>query len=442
MAPPVQPAIPPSLVPIRDDSSHPSKRSRTAYSDDRFLACSNTVHPPATPPHTSHRAPVIKNSIFRPAIPADRRIQAWSSPFDHAHSSQSHSSIPPELLAYARLFPLEGLAPHTKSAYGAGILRFTQFCDTWDISEADRMPASPLLLVTFISHYAGSFSGSTFNLWLSGLRAWHIAKRAPWYGDNELVKLARTAATRLGTSFKKPPRAPISLHHLHLLKAKRVLSRPFDAAVWATALVSFFGCRHLGETTVPSSSKFSPSFHVSRATPITFKVLQGTSSASFRIPWTKTTKSDGALVVITSRSDDLCPVAALRNHLSVNHDAPTSLSLFGFKLDSGSWSHMLKSTFMPFVSSIWSLPSGSDISGHSFRIGGAVALLLSGVSPDIVAATGGWTSMAFLLYWRRLEDIIPMSTSHAYLRSHLLDLSSTMEDFRVCSGVPSLPPRT
>lgn len=38
------------------------------------------------------------------------------------------------------------------------------------------------------------------------------------------------------------------------------------------------------------------------------------------------------------------------------------------------------------------------ISGHSFRIGGAVELLLAGVPPEVVAATGNWTSLAFLLY--------------------------------------------
>lgn len=41
-------------------------------------------------------------------------------------------------------------------------------------------------------------------------------------------------------------------------------------------------------------------------------------------------------------------------------------------------------------------------------------LLISGVPPLIVAATGGWTSMAFTLYWTRVESIIPAFTARAY----------------------------
>ena len=78
----------------------------------------------------------------------------------------------------------------------------------------------------------------------------------------------------------------------------------------------------------------------------------------------------------------------------------------------------------------------AHILGHSFHIGGAVALLLAGVPPEIVAATGGWTSLAFLLYWRRMEEILPMSTSRAYQRSHIDDLAKIFEKFRVDSRIP------
>ena len=72
-----------------------------------------------------------------------------------------------------------------------------------------------------------------------------------------------------------------------------------------------------------------------------------------------------------------------------------------------------------------------QVHGHSFRIGGAVELLLAGVPPEVVAATGGWTSLAFLLYWRRLKEILPMSTAHAYKRSDIDRLSKILDNFRV-----------
>ena len=92
---------------------------------------------------------------------------------------------------------------------------------------------------------------------------------------------------------------------------------------------------------------------------------------------------------------------------------------------------------MAFCSSIWSKAALTHVLGHSFRIGGAVELLLAGVPPEIVAATGGWTSLAFLLYWRRMEEILPMSTSKAYQRSHVEALAKIFEQFRIKNHIPA-----
>ena len=79
----------------------------------------------------------------------------------------------------------------------------------------------------------------------------------------------------------------------------------------------------------------------------------------------------------------------------------------------------------------------AHVLGHSFHIGGAVELLLAGVPPEIVAATGSWTSLAFLLYWRQMEEILPMSTSKAYKEAHLNALAAIFEQFRINNKIPS-----
>jgi hypothetical protein len=143
-------------------------------------------------------------------------------------------------------------------------------------------------------------------------------------------------------------------------------------------------------------------------------------------------------VIATAREDLLCPFAAMRNHLDTNHNAPPSTSLFAYTSDtSGSWQHLTKYRFMEFCVGVWTNAALAHVLGHSFRIGGAVELLLAGVPPEIVAATGGWTSLAFLLYWRRMEEILPMSTSKAYRRSHVDELAKLFEQFRVDHRVPS-----
>ena len=79
----------------------------------------------------------------------------------------------------------------------------------------------------------------------------------------------------------------------------------------------------------------------------------------------------------------------------------------------------------------------AHVLGHSFRIGGAVELLLAGVPPEIVAATGGWTSLAFLLYWRRMEEILLMSTSKAYNKTQVNHLAVIFEQFRIDHRIPT-----
>ena len=171
---------------------------------------------------------------------------------------------------------------------------------------------------------------------------------------------------------------------------------------------------------------------------ITFRTLRdGSRSASFHIPWTKTTKEAGAQVILAGRDDMLCPCTAIQNHLNINHSIPSSASFFAYQTTDGHWEHMSKHKFMSFCVDIWSKAGLAHVKGHSVRIGGAVELLLAGVPPKIVAVTGGWTSLAFLLYWRRMEEILPMSTSKAYQKSQITDLAKILEDFRQRNDIPA-----
>ncbi|KAH7867858.1 uncharacterized protein C8R40DRAFT_1178521 [Lentinula edodes] len=98
----------------------------------------------------------------------------------------------------------------------------------------------------------------------------------------------------------------------------------------------------------------------------------------------------------------------------MNAAVPDGFSLFSYIDDLGCAQHMSKSVFLKFVSNIWSRTSMQHVQGHSFHIGGAVELLLTGVAPHVVAAIGGWTSLAFLVFWRHLEDILISQVADAY----------------------------
>lgn len=54
---------------------------------------------------------------------------------------------------------------------------------------------------------------------------------------------------------------------------------------------------------------------------------------------------------------------------------------------------------------------------------------------QVVAAAGGWTSLAFLHYWRQMSDIIFASTSQAYSRNGLNSVSTAIESFHIAEGI-------
>lgn len=142
--------------------------------------------------HSRHITPrrranaVIHPSTFRPHVLASDRLIRWSSPHGLSHLTSlearfSHSAV-------FRLFQvmIQSLDSSTHSNYGAGLLRFTQFCDEQGINESLRVPASAELLSLFAAHHAGRASGKTLNNWLAGLHFWHIVNGAPWNGDDML----------------------------------------------------------------------------------------------------------------------------------------------------------------------------------------------------------------------------------------------------------------
>ena len=359
-------------------------------------------------------------STFRPKVPAKDRLSAWHSPYAIARKEQLMLELPPSVVDAAFSIIPRSYAPSTRTDYASGIQKFNDYCDSKGVSETSRVPASPALLAAFVSEYAGANPGTTVKAWISGIRAWHIAQGAPWLGDDEWVHSARTAASKEGSHLRRDARPPVSLDHLRALRRALSLVNPKDVAIWAVAPITFFGCRRLGETTVKSIADFNPKFNVTKSTRMDYSSSRGYHTLTIHIPWTKTTREKGSHIIITSRPHDplLCPVNAITNFLSINGTGPDGMSFFAFKSGTNAWSHVTRDLFLKTASSAWKAARLPDLSGHSFRIGGTTELLLEGVALDMVAAIGGWSSMAFLLYWRRLGGVISQGTADAYAKKH------------------------
>jgi len=143
---------------------------------------------------------------------------------------------------------------------------------------------------------------------------------------------------------------------------------------------------------------------------------------SLHIPFSKTTGTAGATITITKLSTvsniKSCPYTALQFHLCMNSvNIPGSAPLFSFRHGT-SFMALMKQLFLDCCNAVWQVAGMSLIpGGHSFCIRGTTELLLRGVSPDIVAMQGRWRSDAFLLYWRKIEYILPLFISCTFTDS-------------------------
>ena len=205
---------------------------------------------------------------------------------------------------------------------------------------------------------------------MTGVAAWHVVNGATWEGEDAFVSKVRQGAQKLTPlTSRRPPRSPVTLEHLMALESSLDLDNTFDAAVWAIALICFWACCRLGELTVPSLNLFNPSKHVARSVKYHFRNNlqngQQLESLHFHLPWTKSTKQEGA-DISASAHGSLSPSNAFRNHLRVNRDAPAEGHLFAFRTRNGSFVPMVKEWFLTRCQEIWLKFSLLLPSGHSF----------------------------------------------------------------------------
>ena len=189
--------------------------------------------------------------------------------------------------------------------------------------------------------------------------------------------------------------------------------------------------RRLGELLIPSQNGFDPKKHVAWGAGVRFRDLRGGAQyAVLHVPWTKTTKAEGADVILTANNDPTTPEAAMRHHLDTNAVVPGEAPMFGFETAKGGWAPMTRDWFLGRCNEVWLGAGLEGLSGHCFRIGGATELLLWGTHPDIVATLGSWKSRAFLEYWRKVESILPLFISKSFDRSRVQLVADSMRDFK------------
>jgi hypothetical protein len=356
----------------------------------------------------------------------------------HSTLERAGASLKEQVLLFEGLVGAH--VPETLESYGAGLTRFHQFCDRHDVTEDARMPASRQLLALFVSEARGTCTGSCIRNWLCGLRLWHIYNDAPWFGDDKRLALLKKSSVKAGLPFSCPACGPVTPAHLHAFLGALDPETPYGAAMGSLALTAFGGCCRLGELVLRSAAKFDLKRDTCRKTCISDLVVNGRDVRDIKLVWTKTTQTAGGQCLLTARTHpdiDICPVRAFDIHRRVNHSPPPGTPLFAYRSTLG-WRVITKHVFLAALSLAFKNAGLDQVFGHSYCIGGAMDLLLAGVVPEVIMKLGGWTSLCFLVYWRRLERVIPTAIARAWAaqqkefaraHNHPLDLDVDSLDF-------------
>ena len=226
-------------------------------------------------------------------------------------------------------------------------------------------------------------------------------------------------------SSKRLKRPPVTLAHMHALAANLDPNDSRDVATLAAASACFWGVCRLGELTPPSPAAFDPALHVTNCVALRAgQTAGGVKHLHFRIPKTKTSSS-GADIHLVAIADPSCPIAPLVNHLEVNASVPRGSPLFAFASPQGH-TVLTKTLLLARCNEVWTASGLPPLPGHAFRIGGATELLLRGTPPDIVMVLGRWKSKAFIEYWRRIDEILPLFLSNSFSEPQITQLQSAM----------------
>lgn len=381
---------------------------------------------------TSHPQPGFVTT-FNPCIPAQPSPPTYSPPRTqptiHVSTQNTHSQLTdthsffgvhdnslilsPQAKHHVTQAIHGAWAEPTLKRYTGAVKQFIRFCDAERVPEHLRFPADEFVLCAFAASSLGMHAGSTPRSRLAALKAWHITHNVEWKGSSRLRYVINGVHNFAPNSSKRHPRPPINASMLTQLVHNLDLDSPLDAAVAACAATAFWGQCRLGEL-LPSSSSAPPPTSLPLRSDLK-KSLKNHLSCILHLPRTKTHRH-GQDVVLVDQRRPIDPISLLKNHIRVNNlhrDQP----LFSFN-SSGNFSILSKSVFLRRCNTIWLTLGYPRTTGHCFRIGGTTELLIAGTPPEIVKATGRWSSESFHRYWRSLDDIAPLHIRNIHSARH------------------------
>ena len=258
------------------------------------------------------------------------------------------------------------------------------------------------MLCAFVASSLGRHASSTPKSHLSALKAWHLAHNLEWKGSTCLHYVLNGVHNLAPEESRLPPRPPINARMLSQLVDALDLKSPLDIVIAACTTTAFWGQCRLGELLPAFLAAIS---HNPLLMSADFKrSIHNPQLCLLHLPRTKT-HHHGQDVVLVDQNHTINPIALIKKHFCINN-VPSQSFIFSF-MTAGGPSYLTKAIFLHRCNTIWQQLGYLRIAGHCFRIGGTTELLIAGTPPDIVKATGRWSSDSFLRYWRSLDEIAP-----------------------------------
>ena len=291
------------------------------------------------------------------------------------------------------------IANSTRRAYHTGVKAYMRFSEFF-YPRQQAFPASDLALAAFVTFQSQSCGYPTLKNYLYAVREYHLARGFAFasLAERHLVLWTLRGVRRLRADVARPKQAmTLAILRCIYRAATSAGAMPNNVhSVWAAVLVGFYGMLRKDNLTTGKVRAVHP-MHGLRRGDVSFGALaNGTPVAWLRVRMAKNNPFGERthLVPLVASGGALCPVAALRRHIS-DFPAPPESPLFMISPAGGRRPVPLSHTVFVSRMKAMLVASGYDptrFAGHRLRRGGATLAFSLGTPVHLIQLQGDWLS--------------------------------------------------
>lgn len=319
-------------------------------------------------------------------------------------------------------------ADGTLRHYNSAIVKFKRFAKLHGIPDDQLLPAPPLLIKRFVAwasikeeewaKHDESVKSSTIKTYISGIKAWHVFHNEDYpYQTKTAVKLLIKAAEMIEACFKEKDkkRPPVLLQDLVDLQKKTEGELSRSRVAYVAALCAFWGTSRLGELVSDDPKRSIPTWGdlvwAQDGSFVRIAIHEAKTAAPGKIQW----------IHLQRQNSTLDPVRALYDLRNTRQSKPSD-PLFRWE-DKGRFVVLTKQAAINWFVSVWrtskKVKRGVDLSGHSFRIGGASLRWNLGAARKELMQTGRWKSDTYRVYIRKFSSHVLRQTKAILRKSQI-----------------------